>query len=63
MITAATGTERPAQILIVDDDRHNRDVLEVMLADEGFELSTAASGEEALAMMAVRPRTSCCSTS
>ncbi len=36
-------------ILIVDDDGHNRQLLEVMLAPEGFVLSTASTGEEALA--------------
>ena len=43
----------PARILIVDDERHNRQLLEVMLANEGFKLQTAAGGEEALAMVAV----------
>src|ERR1700682_3068122 len=42
----------PARILIVDDERHNRQLLEVMLAPEGFLLLTAAGGEEALAMVA-----------
>ena len=44
--------EHPARILIVDDDRHNRQLLELMLAPEGFSLQTAASGEEALALVA-----------
>jgi PAS domain S-box-containing protein len=44
--------DHPARILIVDDERRNRQVLEVMLAPEGFHLLTAASGEEALAMVA-----------
>ena len=43
---------RPAHILIVDDEPHNRILLEVMLAPEGFELSTAANGEQALDMVA-----------
>jgi two-component system, sensor histidine kinase and response regulator len=42
----------PARILIVDDERHNRQLLEVMLTPEGFHLLTAANGEEALAMVA-----------
>jgi two-component system, cell cycle sensor histidine kinase and response regulator CckA len=41
-----------ARVLIVDDDRRNRQVLEAMLAPEGFQLLTAASGEEALDMVA-----------
>jgi DNA-binding NtrC family response regulator len=36
-----------ARILIVDDERHNRQLLEVILTPEGFHLLTAASGEEA----------------
>ena len=45
----------PACILIVDDERQNRELLELMLAPEGFVLLTAASGEEALAMVAQQP--------
>src|SRR5580765_345007 len=47
--------DHPARILIVDDERHNRQLLEVMLAPEGFHLLTAASGEEALALVAQHP--------
>ena len=47
--------DHPARILIVDDERHNRQLLEVMLAPEGFLLQTAASGEEALAIVAQQP--------
>jgi len=45
--------DHPARILIVDDERHNRKLLEVMLTPEGFLLTTAASGEEALDMVAL----------
>ena len=44
--------DHPPRVLIVDDERHNRELLEVMLAPEHFCLSTASSGEEALAMVA-----------
>ena len=44
--------DQPVRILIVDDERHNRQLLEVMLAPEGFVLETASSGEEALAAVA-----------
>jgi two-component system sensor histidine kinase/response regulator len=44
--------DHPARILIVDDEPHNRQLLEVMLTPEGFHLRTAASGEEALAIVA-----------
>jgi PAS domain S-box-containing protein len=46
---------QPARILIVDDEGHNRRLLEVMLAPEGFDLLTAANGEEALAMVERQP--------
>ena len=45
----------PPRILIVDDDNFNRKLLKVMLADEGFVLPTAATGEEALSMVADEP--------
>ena len=47
--------DHPPRILIVDDERTNRQLLEVMLAPEGFQLLTASSGEEALAMVAAQP--------
>src|SRR5262245_20573649 len=40
------------RILIIDDERQNRQLLEVMLAQEDFLLTNAASGEEALAIVA-----------
>jgi signal transduction histidine kinase len=48
-------TERPARILIVDDEPHNRDLLEIMLLPEGYSLVFAASGREALATVAHEP--------
>ncbi|MEO5816524.1 MAG: response regulator [Gemmatimonadaceae bacterium] len=36
------------RILIVDDERQNRQLLEVLLAPEGYLLDTASSAEEAL---------------
>jgi len=41
--------ETPARILIVDDERQNRQLLEVLLLADGYELDTAGSAEEALA--------------
>ena len=55
--------EHPACILIVDDERHNRELLEVMLAPEGFHLLTAANGEEASPPWPDNRPTSSCSTS
>jgi len=45
----------PPRVLIVDDELHNRQLLEVMLTPEGFLLDTATSGEEALEMVAKAP--------
>ena len=47
--------DHPARILIVDDERRNRQLLEVMLAPEGYLLQTAGGGEEALAVVARQP--------
>jgi two-component system, cell cycle sensor histidine kinase and response regulator CckA len=44
-----------ARILIVDDERQNRQLMEVMLAPEGFLLESAESGEEALQLAVARP--------
>jgi signal transduction histidine kinase len=44
-----------ARVLIVDDERHNRDLLESMLISEGLLFQTAATGEEALAMVKEQP--------
>ncbi len=55
---ASTGSalaDPPDCILIVDDERHNRDLLEVLLKPEGYLILSAASGEEALAIVARQP--------
>ena len=49
------GVAPPARVLIVDDERVNRELLEVMLGREGCTLLFAASGKEALAMVANQP--------
>ena len=43
---------RQARILIVDDERPNRTLLEVMLEPEGYLLRSAENGDEALTMIA-----------
>ena len=43
---------RQARILVVDDEPNNRLLLKVMLAPDGYAVDTAATGEEALAMIA-----------
>jgi two-component system cell cycle sensor histidine kinase/response regulator CckA len=55
MIPSLDLPDHPARILIVDDERYNRQLLEVMLQPEGFVLQTAGSGEEALAIIAQQP--------
>jgi signal transduction histidine kinase/DNA-binding response OmpR family regulator len=47
--------EHPARVLIVDDELRNRELLKIMLAPEGYQLLTAASGEEALDSVAQQP--------
>ena len=47
--------DQPAHILIVDDDRQNRRLLEVMLTARHYRIQTAESGEEALALIAIHP--------
>jgi CheY-like chemotaxis protein len=32
-------------ILVVDDEKSQREILEMILADEGYDVTTAASGE------------------
>ena len=41
------------RVLIVDDERKNRQLLEVILAEDGYQLLTASCGEDALAMIAL----------
>jgi signal transduction histidine kinase/ligand-binding sensor domain-containing protein/CheY-like chemotaxis protein len=49
VIGLATGQE-PVRVLVVDDVADNRVLLASLLASVGFEVRTAASGEEGLAM-------------
>src|ERR671939_1376176 len=35
-------------ILVVDDEKSQREILEMILSDEGYDVTTAASGEAAL---------------
>jgi PAS domain S-box-containing protein len=47
--------DHAARILIVDDERADRRLLEVILTSEGFDIATAASGAEALALVVQTP--------
>jgi CheY-like chemotaxis protein len=52
------GPEAPGRaprVLVVDDERQNRQLLEIMLEPEGFIVLTAAGGAEALALVAREP--------
>src|SRR5688572_27304221 len=44
-------SKRRAKILVVDDERSIREVLEIFLKKEGFLVSSASSAEEALAVI------------
>jgi CheY-like chemotaxis protein len=48
------ATAAAPRVLIVDDERKNRDLLEVMLGGQGYELATVTCGEDALARIAER---------
>jgi CheY-like chemotaxis protein len=54
MTTPGGIPARSARILIVDDERKNRQLLELMLTGEGYELVSVSSGAEALAAIAQR---------
>ena len=43
------------RILIVDDERSSRQLLDLMLRSDGFLIEMAEGGEEALAMIAAQP--------
>jgi two-component system cell cycle sensor histidine kinase/response regulator CckA len=55
VIPVLSGNTRRARILIVDDEPRNRQLLEVMLTPEGFDLAMATSGADALAKVAEQP--------
>ncbi|HMI57098.1 MAG TPA: response regulator, partial [Gemmatimonadaceae bacterium] len=55
MTKIADFDDQVAHILIVDDDRQNRRLLEVMLTASNYRLQTAESGEEALAFISKEP--------
>ena len=51
----ALPAEAPPVILIVDDDHLSRDSLAATLSIEGFDVITAATGEECIALLTERP--------
>lgn len=48
-------TDRPPRVLVVDDDEVIRELLSMNFELEGFEVTTAADGEQALAAVAAAP--------
>ncbi|MEO8054521.1 MAG: sigma-54 dependent transcriptional regulator [Acidobacteriota bacterium] len=51
-----SGKEPKATLLVVDDEKHQRESLTVILEDEGYRVAAAADGREALAKAAeIRP--------
>lgn len=52
---AGAARSTPARILVVDDLAEIRDLLQVYLEDEGYQVLTAGNGEEALAAVAAHP--------
>lgn len=48
-------TDRPPRVLVVDDDEVIRELISMNFELEGFEVTTAADGEQALAAVAAAP--------
>ena len=55
MTLSRDAADRPARVLIVDDEATNRQLLEVLLGSEGLRFLSAAGGEDALAIVAAQP--------
>ena len=51
MSMLAPGFDAPPRVLIVDDDSRDRQLMQIMLDTEGYQLATAADGEAALAIV------------
>jgi two-component system response regulator PilR (NtrC family) len=60
-VSEATTLERPAaaaetsRILVVDDERSMREMLEILLRREGYEVAVAENGTAAIALLQKRP--------
>ncbi len=47
--------DAPPQILVVDDERSMRELLEILLLKHGYDVQCAANGVEALDMIRSQP--------
>jgi CheY-like chemotaxis protein len=54
-VIASTTIGPQVRILVVDDERDNRELLEIVLRWEGFVVVSAPGGDEALAIIAHEP--------
>ena len=48
MSSSSSSSDRPARLLIADDNQQNRELLEAYLVDEGYEIAMATDGKETL---------------
>lgn len=53
-VSIPKGNEKVKSVLLVDDEEIMRDVVEMVLKEEGYEVETAANGEEALSKLQKR---------
>lgn len=51
MSNPSPSTDRPARLLIADDNQQNRELLEAYLGDDGYEIAMACDGQETLDMV------------
>jgi DNA-binding NtrC family response regulator len=54
-VSGEGGMRALAQILLIDDEPRNREALSLLLGKAGYQVQTAASGEEALEILAETP--------
>lgn len=59
MVSSASGHSSPSdqvrqteRVLVIDDEPRGREILSLLLTDQGYEVKTVASGRQALAMIA-----------
>ena len=55
MSSSSSSSDRPARLLIADDNQQNRELLEAYLGDEGYEIAMATDGKETLEQFFLAP--------